>query len=101
MKNLLIFVLFALVGLGASNLNADPADAITVSFTIEKMTCATCPIAVKKAMQRIDGVENVEVDYDLKTATVTFDASVTSSDEIGTASTNVGFPARLQKTDDE
>jgi len=101
MKNLLIFVFFALVGLSASNLNADPVDETTVSFTIEKMTCATCPVAVKKAMQRVDGVEDVEVDYDLKTATVTFDASVTSANEIGNASTNVGFPARLQKSDDE
>lgn len=101
MKYVQIFVLFALVGLSASNLFADPVDETTVSFTIEKMTCATCPIAVKKAMQRVDGVKDVEVDYDLKTATVRFDASATSANEIGTASTNVGFPARLQKVDDK
>lgn len=65
----------------------------TVTFDVEKMTCATCPIAVRKAMQRVDGVKKVEVSLESKSAVITFDPKVTTSAEIGQASTDVGFPA--------
>lgn len=71
----------------------------TVTFNVEKMTCATCPIAVRKAMQRVDGVNEVGVDFESKTATVTYDAIETTAAEIGTASTNVGFPASVKDGD--
>ena len=69
----------------------------TVTFDVEKMTCATCPIAVRKAMQRVNGVKDVSVDFEGKTATVTFDRTATTSAEIGTASTDVGFPASVKE----
>ena len=65
------------------------------SFTVDKMTCATCPITVRKAMQRVDGVNEVSVDFDTKTVTVLFDSNLTDAKQIGAASTNVGFPATL------
>jgi len=71
----------------------------TVTFNVEKMTCATCPIAVRKAMQRVDGVKEVSVDFESKTATVTYDAIETTAVEIGTASENVGFPASVRDGD--
>ena len=63
------------------------------SFTIKNMTCATCPISVKKAMQRVDGVQHVEVDFETKTAVVVFDPRQTTVTAIADASTNVGYPA--------
>jgi len=68
----------------------------TVTFDVEKMTCATCPIAVRKAMQRIDGVKQVEVSLENESAVVTYDPSVTTAAEIGQASTDVGFPAKAR-----
>ena len=65
----------------------------TVTFDVEKMTCATCPIAVRKAMERVDGVKEVEVSLENKSAIVTFDPIVTTATEIGKASADVGFPA--------
>lgn len=67
--------------------------AETVTFDVEKMTCATCPIAVRKAMQRVEGVIEVEVSMEDASAVVTYDPSVTTAAEIGQASTDVGFPA--------
>lgn len=67
----------------------------TRTFTIEKMTCAACPITVKTAMKRVEGVRTVDVDFKSKTATVTFDPAVTSADKIARASTDVGYPANL------
>ena len=70
----------------------------TVTFDVAKMTCATCPITVRKAMERVDGVKDVKVSYDDKTASVTFDPTVTTVIEIGRASTDVGFPAVAKET---
>jgi mercuric ion binding protein len=71
----------------------------TVTFSVTKMTCATCPITVRKAMQRVEGVKDVKVSYDHKTASVTFDPTVTTATEIGQASTDVGFPAVVKVTE--
>ena len=65
----------------------------TVTFAVEKMTCAACPITVRKAMERVEGVKSVAVDFDAKTATVVFDPAVATPDQIGAASTNAGYPA--------
>jgi mercuric ion binding protein len=50
-------------------------------------------ITVRKAMQRLDGVEGVTVDFDSKTAIVVYDASLTNVEEITASSSDVGFPA--------
>lgn len=65
----------------------------TVTFEVQKMTCATCPLTVRKAMQRVDGVKSVSVDFNSKTAIVTFDRNSTTATEIADASADVGFPA--------
>lgn len=72
------------------------AAAQTATFAIENMTCALCPVTVKKAMEGVAGVKSVAVDFDAKTATVIFDSSVTTPDAIAAASTNVGYPASVQ-----
>jgi copper chaperone CopZ len=43
----------------------------TVTLVVENMTCGTCPIVVKKALERVSGVSSTSVDFDKKTATVT------------------------------
>jgi mercuric ion binding protein len=65
----------------------------TVTFAVEKMTCAACPITVRKAMEKVEGVKSVDVDFGAKTATVIFDPTITSAEKIGAASTNAGYPA--------
>lgn len=67
----------------------------TASFSIERMTCAACPVTVSKAMKGVEGVRDVSVDYETKTATVAFNPELTTIEKIGTASTNVGYPAAL------
>ena len=65
----------------------------TAQFAVENMTCATCPISVKNAMKRVDGVKSVDVDFDTKIATVVFDPAKTTAAAIAAASTDVGYPA--------
>ncbi|MDO8360655.1 MAG: heavy-metal-associated domain-containing protein [Devosia sp.] len=65
----------------------------TSVLTVENMTCELCPLTVKTAMERVPGVTSVVVDFDAKTATVTFDPAAVTIDAIAAASANVGYPA--------
>lgn len=72
-----------------------PAALETAEFAIENMTCATCPLTVRKAMERVSGVHSVEVDYKTKTATVEYDPALATTADIAAAPTGNGYPATL------
>ena len=89
-------------GLGAATLvssgstenqAAAPLELQSASFAVENMTCATCPITVKRAMEGVAGVNEVTIDFETKTAVARFDPSQTTADAIAAASTNAGYPA--------
>lgn len=84
------------LALAALAMSANPAAAAerTLSFAVENMTCATCPYVVKTSMAAVPGVLEVEVSFEAKTATVTFDDAITDPEAIAEASTNAGYPAR-------
>ena len=65
----------------------------SASFAVENMTCATCPITVKRAMEGVAGVDEVTIDFETKTAVARFDPSQTTAGAIAAASTNAGYPA--------
>jgi mercuric ion binding protein len=67
----------------------------TATLAVENMTCGTCPIVVKKALERLPGVSSTTVDFDKKTATVTFDPERTTSAKLTQATTEAGFPSKL------
>ena len=105
-RSLIIIAVIVALGLtGLTVLNKSPGnradtlevtaktDEVTQTFAVEKMTCPACPLTVKKAMARVEGVKSVTVDFDAKTATAVFDPTVTTAQEIAAASTNVGYPA--------
>ena len=86
-----IILLFALFATVAETFAAER----TALFSIEKMTCALCPITVHKAMAAVSGVKIATVDFGKKQATAVFDDSVTTPATIAEASTNAGYPASL------
>ena len=67
----------------------------TATLAVENMTCGTCPIVVKKALERVPGVSSTTVDFDKKTATVTFDPDKATSTKLTQATTEAGFPSKL------
>jgi len=71
------------------------AEQQTVTFVVDNMTCALCPVTVKRAMEGVDGVRTVEIDFDARTATVVFDTTATNFEAIAAASANAGYPARV------
>ena len=67
MRKLLIAALLALpLAAGAGNVQS-------VVLDVPNMTCPLCPVTVKKALQKVPGVANAEIDFTAKTATVKFD----------------------------
>lgn len=63
-----------------------------VTYAVENLTCVTCPLTVKTAIKRLDGVKSVDVDFDNKRATVVFDDAKVSEVAIANASRDAGFP---------
>lgn len=67
----------------------------TATLAVENMTCGTCPIVVRKALEHVPGVRSTTVDFQKKTATVTFDPDKATTSQLTAATTNAGFPSKV------
>jgi mercuric ion binding protein len=74
---------------------AREAEARSVTLAVQNMTCASCPITVRKALEKVPGVVKAKVDYATKTATVTFDPGKTHVEALTRATTEAGYPSTL------
>jgi copper chaperone CopZ len=53
-----------------------PAQLATASFSIEGMHCEVgCAGVIQKKLAKLEGVQNAQVDFEGKTATITYDAN--------------------------
>jgi periplasmic mercuric ion binding protein len=69
----------------------------TVTLNVSGMTCGACPITVKKALQKVPGVSQIDVLYEKKQVVVTFDDSKTNTDALVKATTNAGYPSQPEQ----
>lgn len=76
-----------------------PASAATrtVTLSVPGMTCAACPITVKKALTKVEGVSEVEVVFEQRQAVVTYDDARTNVQALAAATENAGYPASVTK----
>ncbi|BAP88883.1 MerP [Burkholderiales bacterium GJ-E10] len=91
MKNLLAAVALAAV--------VAPAWAATqtVTLSVPGMTCAACPITVKKALSKVEGVSHVDVTFEKRQAVVTFDDAKTSVQKLTQATEDAGYPSSVKR----
>jgi mercuric ion binding protein len=68
----------------------------TAKLEVENMTCPVCPLTIKKALSKVNGVQQVEIDYENKLAEVTFDDARTTTVRLIEATTNAGFPSTVK-----
>ena len=68
----------------------------TVTLNVPGMTCPACPITIKKALNKVDGVSKVEVSYEKKEARVTLDDAKTDTKALVKATTDAGFPSKAE-----
>ena len=65
MKNIFIFISFISFALSLETIT---------TFKVDGMMCGvSCPKAIKKSLNNIDGIKNCEVDFNLKTTTITYE----------------------------
>jgi Cu+-exporting ATPase len=67
----------------------------TVSFPVEGMTCASCVNRITRFLQRVEGVEDANVNLAAETATVRFDPAVVGVAAMVEAVEAAGYVARL------
>ena len=72
----------------------------TVSLPIEGMTCASCVARVEKTLKKIDGVAVVNVNLATEKATITFDKSKTTIENLAEKIDDAGYKLVLPKEDD-
>jgi mercuric ion binding protein len=69
----------------------------TITLDVQNMTCAACPITVKKALEQVPGVSDAKVDYTHKTATVHMGSDKANVSMLTKATTDAGFPSTVRK----
>ena len=69
----------------------------TVTLAVPGMTCAACPITVKQAISKVDGVNKVNVSFDKREAVVTFDDAKASVPKLTQATENAGYPSSVKR----
>jgi mercuric ion binding protein len=69
----------------------------TIKLSVPGMTCAACPITVKKALSKVDGVSKADVNFDKREAVVTFDDAKTSVQKLTKATEDAGYPSSVKQ----
>ena len=90
-----LFTTFALIATTIFVSNAEAATQ-TVTLAVPGMTCVACPITVKKAISKVDGVSKVDVNFEKRVAIVTFDNSKTNVQKLSKATADAGYPSSVK-----
>lgn len=73
------------------------AGAHTATLDVTNMDCAVCPITVRKALEKVPGVDSAKVDFKTKRAVVAFDPAKTTPEALTKATTDAGFPSSVRQ----
>lgn len=88
----LVLTLFSVVFL-----NSASAKEQVVELDIPNMTCPVCPITIKAALKKVEGVSNVETFLDDKLARVTFDDEITDIANLEKSTADAGYPSTAKQ----
>ncbi|MBB3892880.1 MAG: mercury resistance system periplasmic binding protein MerP [Caulobacter sp.] len=69
----------------------------TVTLAVPGMTCAACPITVKTALAKVDGVEKTEVSFEKREAVVSYDDAKTTVAALTKATAGAGYPSTVKR----
>ena len=102
MKRIAALLLLSLAGVATGCNKSSPDDAtasaqaaatVQTEFNVEGMHCATCPVTVEAAAERVTGVRSVRVSMDEAKAWVTYDPAITNPGSVAAAITQSGYKA--------
>ena len=69
----------------------------TATLDISNMTCAACPITVRKALEKVPGVDSAKIDLKTHRAVVAFDPAKTTPELLTKATTDAGYPSSVKQ----
>ena len=75
------------------------ANPQTITLDLPTMDCAMCPVTVKMALNKVNGVIKAEVSLESKSAVVTFDDAKTDAQALVYATTNAGFKSTVKSVE--
>ena len=94
MKQRSLFAAFAVAITGITS----PAGAApqTVVLSVPSMYCEACPLTVRKALEKVAGVQKVNATYEAREATVIYDDAKTSVEKLTEATKRAGYPSSVK-----
>jgi len=92
MKSVALLLAAALVSASAL-----AAGTRTATLDVTNMDCAVCPITIRKALEKVPGVDTAKVDFKTKRAVVVFDPAKTTPEALTRATTDAGFPSSVKQ----
>jgi mercuric ion binding protein len=67
-----------------------------VTLSVSGMTCGGCATGVEEALQKVGGVQKIEVNYDKREAMVTYDDAMTGIEALTKATDRAGFASKVK-----
>ena len=94
----LLIIAVMILAFYANSFSQKSGDDTTI-IKVSSMQCGSCKKNVTKALKKVDGVKDVNVNLDTKEAKVTFDNSVVNVSQLEDAITAAGYDANDKKAD--
>ena len=92
LSNVLAFCFFAVTA-------CSTAETRTAKINVPTAQCMVCANKIEKALKKVDGVEEVDVDMDIKVVNVTYDAKRTDTMKLEQAIAQAGYQANQAPAD--
>ncbi|MEX2303298.1 MAG: copper ion binding protein [Bryobacterales bacterium] len=71
--------------------NGEAAKLKRISYDVEGMTCSSCALGIQATLSRREGVKEIQVLYDEKTAHVVFDPAIVTAEQLSKAFEELGY----------
>lgn len=88
---------------GAWAMDGKPVERITISqvpatkqitLLVENMTCGTCPITVRKSLEKLPGVLSVKTTLEPPEAVIVYNPAKVSVEQMMNATMEAGYPSK-------
>ena len=89
MKKLIILAWLLLFSISTS------AELKSVALAVPGMDCPVCPVTVRKALEKVEGVHEIIVEYETRTVIVAYDETRVALSALTQATTDAGFPSTV------
>ncbi|HAT7610317.1 TPA: mercury resistance system periplasmic binding protein MerP [Citrobacter freundii] len=69
----------------------------TITLGVPSMYCSMCPVTVKNALSKVDGVSKIDVSLEKREAVVTYDDAKTNTQKLTKATEDAGYPSSVKQ----